>query len=483
MRAYIRLGGLAVLIGLATSVTGCEDLTGLNENPNAPTDVSAEFLLPEAIRTGVSTAYGSGMMLSHTGIFPQHAVEIQYAEEEIGGVRSQTMNSFWDNYYVGPLQDIQGVIDKGRETNTPNHEAVGLIWRSWVFHQVTDLWGDIPYSEALGGRDNTVPVYDSQQQVYTGLLNDLTEAVALLDDDGDGFGTGDILYGDDMEAWRRFANSLRMRLAMRLVNVDPATAQAEFVAAYNAGVFESNADNAALEWPGAPYENPLYTNYLGRDDHGISGTLVDTLANLTDPRLQLYAEPAQIGGGYVGHDNGWEDPPLPIGNYSRIGNFWRRDGASTPSMIMSYAEVLFLEAEAAQRGWIPGNVGALYVDAITANMNQYDDYAPANAPTDAEITAYLANPLIVYNPLRGLEQIHLQQWIAFFMNGGEAWSHWRRTDTPSLTPGPDLLLSRIPVRFSYPTNEESYNLPNLDAAVARQGGGKDLVTPLWWMDE
>jgi hypothetical protein len=481
MRAYTRLGGLAVLIGLVTSVTGCEDLTGLNENPNAPTDVSAEFLLPEAIRTGVGNAFGSGMMLSHTSIFPQHAVELQYAEEEIGGVRSQSMNTFWDNYFVGPLRDIQAVIEKGRETNTPNHEAVGLIWRSWLFHQVTDLWGDIPYTEALVGRDNTTPVYDSQQAVYMGLLDDLTNAVALLDEDGDGFGTGDILYGDDMEAWRRFANSLRMRLAMRLVNADAATAQSEFVAAYNAGGFESNADNARLEYPGAPYENPLYTNYLGRDDHGISGTLVDTLISLGDPRLELYAEPAQIGGGYVGHDNGWEDPPLPIGNYSRIGNFWRRDGASTPSMIMSYSEVLFLQAEAAQRGWIAASAATLYAAAITANMNQYDGYGAVNAPTDAEITAYLLSPDVIYTG--GLDQIHLQQWIAFFLNGGEAWSHWRRTGTPELAPGPDLQLSRIPVRFSYPTNENSYNASNLDAAVARQGGGRDLVTPLWWMDE
>ena len=126
----------------------------------------------------------------------------------------------------------------------------------------------MPYSQALDV-ENFTPAYDSQQAIYAGMLANLTTAVGLLDVNGIGFGEGDLIYGNDFAAWRLFGNSLRMRLAMRLSEVDPATAQAAFVAANTAGGFASNADNAMLNYPGAPYENPLHENYLGRDDHGI----------------------------------------------------------------------------------------------------------------------------------------------------------------------------------------------------------------------
>jgi hypothetical protein len=469
------------VLALALAPAACSDLTGLNNNPNAPTDVPAEFLLPQAIRSGIELSFDGTMMLSHTGIWSGHYAQIQYPDEEVGMVRPGNMDFYWNSYYSGPLKDIQEVIDKGDASNAPNHEGIGLIWRSWLFHQVTDLWGDIPYSEALSGRTNTTPAYDAQQAVYNGLIADLAAGAGMLTAGGRTFGSGDILYGNDPAKWRRFANSLRMRLAMRMVSAAPAAAQAAFVAAYNAGGFTSNADNAMLAWPGAPYENPLHENFLGRDDHSISGALVDTLVSLNDPRLALYAERAASDNTYRGHYNGYDDPPLALGAYSRIGNFWRARGAATPTAIITYAEVLFLQAEAAQRGWIPASPATLYTQAITASMDLYDPQSPAGNPTNAEIAAYLAQPAVVFNPATALRQIHLQLWIALYGNANEAFAHWRRTGVPQLTPGPDLTISRIPVRFSYPSGEQSFNSANLSSAVQRQGGGNDLVTPLWWM--
>lgn len=484
MRTYSEFARAAALTAIAWSLSACEDLTSLNENPNAPDDVSAEFVLPQAIRTGVTASFGAGMMLSHTALWPGHVAQIQYAEqgEDTGVVRTENMNTFWSNYYTLPLGNSQVVVDKGRETGVANHEAIGLIWRSWTYHQISDLWGDIPYSEALDGIENSRPVYDSQEDVYKALIEDLAEAVALLNPGGPTFESADLLYGGDVENWRRFANSLRMRLAMRMVNKDPAAAEAAFVAAYNAGGFQSNADNAKLSWPGDTYENPLYVNQLSRDDHSIGGAIVDTLLALDDPRLALYAEPAAADGLYRGHYNGYNEPPQEWSVYSRIGRFWRADGATTPSMVLTYSELLFLQAEAAQRGWIGGNPAELYAAGIRANMTQYGS-TPANAPTQAEIDAYLTHPAVTYSAATGLAQIHLQQWIGLFMNGAEAFAHWRRTGAPQLTPGPDLNISRIPVRFSYPDTEESFNLVNLNAALTRQGGGKDLVTPVWFMPE
>jgi hypothetical protein len=271
-----------------------------------------------------------------------------------------------------------------------------------------------------------------------------------------------------------------MRLAMRLSEVDEATARAAFEAAWNAGPFTSNADNAALEWPGAPYQNPIFENWQGRDDHGISATMVDSLKSLADPRLALYAEPATQDGEYRGLQNNVRVPEFSLAWYSRIGNLWRADGEATPTPLITYSEVLFLAAEAAARGWIAGDPAALYTEAIRANMNQWDAQSPANAPTDAEIEAYLAQPRIAYDAATGLQQIQLQKWISLFMNGSEAWANWRRTGMPNLTAGPDLAVSRIPIRLPYPSLEQSLNAANLNEALSRQGGGRDLVTPVWW---
>ena len=269
-----------------------------------------------------------------------------------------------------------------------------------------------------------------------------------------------------------------MRLAMRMSEIDPTAAKAAFTAAYSAGPFTSNADNAKLAWPGSPYENPLYENWTGRDDHGVSATMIDTLTSLSDPRRELYAEPATQDAAYRGQPSGKITQDQSLAYYSRIGNYWRKDGKSTPTVIMSYSEVLLLAAEAAKLGWIAGDAGALYTAGIQASMTQYA--GATNAPTAAEITAYLAQSAITYNATNGLDQIHLQQWIGLFMGGSEAWSNVRRTDSPNLVGGPDLTLSRIPVRFSYPALEESLNATNLAAAISRQGGGKALTDRMWW---
>lgn len=476
MKIYHRIARAGLTAALVLSAVACDEgLTETNVNNNSPQDVSASLLLPQAIMEAVDQTFDAGQMLSHTAIWPQHAVEIQYPSEEQGLVRSDRMQGYWDEYYAGPLKDIQLVIEKGREAGRTDVEGVGLIWKSWTFHIVTDTWGDVPYTEALQGEDGmTTPAYDAQSDIYASLLQTLEDAAALLEAGGAGFGSGDILYGNDFEKWIRFANSLRMRLAMRLSEVDEATARAEFEAAYNAPHFESNADNAMLVWPGSPYRNPLFENWQGRDDHGISATMVDTLESLADPRLELYAEAAPEDNVIRGLANGYRSPPLSISNYSRIGDYWRADGAATPTAILTYSEIKFLEAEAAARGWIAGDAAALYEAAIRAAMEQYE---AAEAPTAAEIDAYLAQPNIAYT---GIDQIHLQKWIALFMNGSEAWANWRRTDVPHLEEGPDLALTRIPVRFTYPGLEQSLNADNLQAALDRQGGEVSLVTRVWW---
>jgi hypothetical protein len=472
-----------LVTGTIVIAGACDDgLVDLNRNPNAPTDVGAEFLLPQSIRSAAENTFDSWMMFHHTSIWSHQTVQIQYPDEETGQVRPGQIQNFWTSFYAGSLRDIQTVIEKAEAGGRSEQAAVGRIWKSWNFHIMTDLWGDLPYSEALRAEEGlTTPAYDTQQQVYDDLFATLTSAAsALQGGGGDGFGSGDLLYGNDFEKWRRFANSLRMRLAMRLSEVDAATAQSEFQAAYNAGGFQSNADNAMLGWPGPPYQNPIFENWQGRDDDGVSEMMIEKLKSLADPRLELYAEPAAEDGEYRGLGNNIEAPPLSLSWYSRIGNFWRANGAATPTAIMTYSEVLFLEAEAAQRGWIAGDPAALYEAAIRANMNQYDAWSPANAPTDQEVDTYLAQAAVQFDASKAIEQINTQKWISLYMQGTEAYANQRRIDFPVLTPGPDLTLSRLPVRFMYPEGEQSLNSANLDQAVQRQSGGLDLLTPVWW---
>ena len=465
------IGSRAALLALAAAVAACDNgLTDLNENPNEPIDVGAEYLFTNAVEASVSRALGAGLSFDLTGLWVQHYAESRYTEQDRYELSDATVQTHWVGFYAGPLQDFSEVIAQGERQDRPNVEAMGRVMRAWTFQVVTDLWGDVGYSEALRGREpgsgNTV-AFDPQQSVYAGILGELRDAAGMFDPAGVRMGAGDLLYGGDPAKWRRFANSLRLRAAMRLSQADPATARAEFAAALAAGVFTGNADNAVLRYlANGSNAHPIYSYELDRIDHAPSSTLVDSLARLSDPRLAVYAKPNAFGQ-YRG-DRPGDLRDVPLDSISRVGTFFAK--ADAPSFVMTYAEVLFLQAEAAQRGWITGDPAALYRQAIRASMEQV-------GVASAAIDAYLARPGVAY---AGLSSIGLQKWIALYGNGPEAYAEWRRTGYPVLVAGPDALNEgRIPVRLPYPASEQSLNGANLQAAIARQGGAT-LSSPVWW---
>ena len=473
---------LSVLAALLAS-TACGDLTSINNNPNGPTDVQPPSMLSNAIQTVVDRVDGpnNNLDIRGGGLWVQYYAEIQYRDEDKYIVRPG-VDGEW-GMYSGPLEDFQRMINKGVAAGVPNWEAVGRIMKSYVFSVMTDAMGDIPYSEAFQERALLTPKYDTQQAIYTALFADLAKASQQIDPAGFGFKSGDIMYGGDMVEWRKFSNSLRLRLAMHLSNVDATTAAAQAQAAVTAGVFTSNADNAQLMYlASAPDQNPVYTNVHvdKRDDYGMSKTFVDSLLSWSDPRLPVFAQlnndtivANQI---YEGLPNGLNDGAGPALLYiSRIGAYWRETPAA-PLALLTYSEVLFLEAEAAERGWITGNATQLYADAIRASMEQY------GIPTTA-IDAYLAQPRVVYaTGAAGLTQIAYQKWVSLFLQGMEGWTEVRRTGVPALVPGPNAVLTKIPERLPYSDNEAVLNKANLDAAVAAQhfSSSTDLTTPLWF---
>lgn len=475
---FTKLSTTASLLALALGASACDEgLTEINQNPNQPTEISPQYLFPQGVTSAVSLIRGASFDLTFTGLWAQHYAKIQYVDEDRYEMRPSTIDAYWQSLYAGALMDLQKTIEKAE--GKPAMVAPAVIVRSWTFANMTDIWGNLPYSEALQGDKpdaSVTPAYDSQQAIYNGILADLKRSNELLSGaTGGGFGSADPIYAGNTQKWQKFANSLRARYALRLSKVDPAKAQAEVTAALAAGAFTSNADNATLVWPGdGTSDHPFYSNFRTRDDHRVSATLVDTLKALDDPRLAVYARKAADTGLYTGVPNGLTNAAalaFGLSKTSKIGTYFSQP--NTPSVIMDYAELLFIRAEAAARGWVAGDAAELYRQAITADLSQY-------GISEADIAAYLAQPRVQYSAATGLQQIALQKWISLFGQGSEAYAEVRRTGTPALVPGPAAATgSRFARRLTYPTSEQSTNQTNLDAAVAAQGD-VSLVGRVWW---
>jgi hypothetical protein len=482
MKRILRAAAPALVLALAAGA--CDDgLTDLNVDPNNPPSVPASVLLPQAEAAAVTRALGSNYNLTMLGLWSQSFAKIQYIDEDWYELRSTTLDAHWQGFYADPLMDLQRIINQGDSLSRPNYVAIASILQQWTFQIITDTWGDVPYSEALQGAANARPKYDAQKDIYYGMLARLTAASAMIQPSGATFDDEDEIYGGDPVLWRKFSNSLRLRMAMRISNVDPAKARAEFLAALApgaGGVISDNDENAALHYTGAvPSDNPIYAVFHegGRYDQVISQTMVDSLLAVNDPRLFVYADPAPNGcaggGDYCGYQNGTETPE-DFDALSPIGSAFRND-PTAPSVLMSYAEVLFLRAEAAAKGWTGESAALLYAAGIRASMEQY-------GIDGADINAYLAQPEVQY---AGLASIYFQKWIALYANGPEQYASWRRETVggvhhPFLTPAPGAQVQKIPLRVFYPASEQSTNNEHWSAAVAANGGATLYDKPVWW---
>lgn len=465
----------AALVGTGTACD--KNLTAINNDPNNPTDVPPPSILPNALQAAVNGTIGSTWVgIKMGGVWAQQMSEVQYRDEDKYITRPGIQDGTIWAQYSGPMEDFQKIIDKGTSSKTPNWDAVGRILKSWDMAIMTDYMGDIPYSDALRGGDALTPKYDKQQDVYKGIFADLQKASAEIQPSGIGFASGDILFDGDMAKWKKFANSLMLRYALHLSKADATTGAAMAKAAVAAGVMQSNDDNAELMYlAGSPNQNPIFVDAKTRDDYGMGKAFVDSMTVLGDPRLPIFAQPAKSDGQYRGLAPGLNDGEgPPIATISRFGALWRSNGAA-PIPMQQYAEVLFLQAEAAQRGWITGNAATFYNAGITASMEEYGIDA-------ATIATYLAQPRVVYNASTGLAQIGLQKWFSLFMNGIEAYTEIRRTGQPNIVPGLHAVIkTSVPSRIPYADNELTLNKANVDAAVTAQGFSSttDMTTKLW----
>ncbi len=467
----ISLMALLMLAGVS-----CSDFGDINNDPNNTTSVAPEVLLTNALRSVSSVVSRTTEVL-----YVQHMSETQYTDAS----RYSGINFDFNGWYTGPLADLNHIIELNTDPATAvdalvsgsnaNQIAVARILKAYFFHVLTDRWGPLPYTNALQGRDNLRPAYDSQEVIYTDLFKELKEAVAQMD--GGAGVDGDFILGGDMDMWAKFANSVRAKMALRLSEVAPATAQAEFVDAIAAGVISSNDEDVMYPYLAeAANQNPWFGAFITRTDYAVSSTLVDYMKPLSDPRLDVFADPAPNFGDVQGMPYGIENAgDIPNADVSFPGNPGVR-GQDTPLAVITYAEMLFAQAEAVQKGWINGDAQALYEDAIRASWRQWGVY------DEDAFTAFIAQSEVAWDAGNAMELIHNQKWVALYLNGLESWAEWRRTGYPTLSPAPDPLSPQpeIPVRQGYPTTERDINSDNYNAAVSLLGGEDNLHTPLWW---
>jgi hypothetical protein len=481
-QTYI-LGFLLLLILVASS---CKKTLDINEDPNNSTRASVDLVLPSA---QVYTAYNMGSPYQVLGgiwgqFWTQGPTANQYNNYEQYVLTSSSFTRQWESMYSGPLADFKYIHDEGIRMGRENYAAIGKLMQAYIFQYLTDLHGDIPFSEALDPA-NPTPKFDSQEEVYNGLITLVDEGLALIDEHAaDHPGNDDLIYGGNMEQWRRFGNTLKLRIYLRQAYVRPSVAEAGIKALYAGGAqFLETGGDAAIEFSTETFnQHPLYrtNDALTPDNILASNTALNYMEATSDPRMGVFYIPATKApnaGKFAGIDQGDGKNltgTLDAGMWSKMGAAvgGPSGGGDAPVVLMSTAESYFLQSEAVARGWGSGNAMSLYEKGIAASF-LYWGLSLAQAAT------FYNKPDVRFPTSGSLEQkldaIITQKWIS--MNGTqnlEAWTEWRRTGYPDffLVSKTSNIGNVFPVRILYPDSEISRN-PNTPAQ-------RSVTDKVWW---
>lgn len=468
-------------------ITGCDKFDVSNDNPDVALDISSkpELLLTNLQRQAMRNAVGGSW--SEGNLMGQYAARIVFTSFDLFDWGDQY--GAWYDYYQA-IRDAKYLEKIATDNAIPSYEGVSKIMQVWMFSILTDMWGDIPYSEAIQALDlNVTPAYDEQSAIYTDMLEQLKAANDLLANTTVGI-KGDLLFNGDLEKWQKFANSLRLRLAMRLSKVDAAKAQSVISEIYSNPsqypIMETNDDSATLTFLATyPDANPITQESVYRigsyNEYRISENFVGILKDLDDPRLEFFADPTanSVENGtpdIQGMQNGIVDGPAyeykggdAFLSKFNIDYFYFQPN-SNQARLMLYSEVLLILSEAAQQGWITGDAQTLYNEGVQADF----DYWGVTMPPD-----YLTRAKVAYDG--SLEKIGMQKYITLFYTDYQGFIEFKRTGFPSsIQPGPDAFYTTYPSRFEYPSEAQVLNAENYKAAVSRMNGGDEITTKVWW---
>jgi hypothetical protein len=476
-------------------VSSCNKFEELNTNPNEPTSVTPDVVLPGAIRQSVNASVDASYLVGNIAA----QINGKTLRLEVDAYTWNAFPSYWTEWYEA-LTNIKTLEGIAINSNNEVLEGVAITLRAWIFETLTTAYGNIPYSEAIGGEDlNFTPVYDEQSFIYSDLLSELERAEGLLTS-GNGTIGGDLLLNGDAAKWQKFANSLKLRLLMHAGD-KISDVGGQFSKIFESGDYiSSNADNVALTYTGSsPNEFPLVPLKIGDFDAvALSKTARDILTSFDDPRLMRYARPDN-------DDYSTYDPALFTGDVngtgacdsltgSRLGSqyynypgFVSADNLGLPmaqGIIMTYAEVEFILAEAAANGWINSDIETHYKAGISASMEYHQVDLALFAWTDFE--DFYNNSGVAYSEVTDIWQ---QKWIALFFHGLEPYFEVRRwyvlggnsfDGIPFLEPAcGNENNDMLPLRFLYPGEEQSANAENYQAAVTAMGGSNSQNAAMW----
>ncbi|MEM6844597.1 MAG: SusD/RagB family nutrient-binding outer membrane lipoprotein [Bacteroidota bacterium] len=491
MIRYIKTSLIVFAMLIANACT--EDFAELNTNPNQLPDLDVGFQLGRAMIASSDSRfeYWRSNLIYPTAI-AQQATNTWWTGNTYG-ISDQWAGAWWERYYTGYGKNLTDLIARADPETESNTIQAARIFRVHLFQRLTDLYGDAPWFGAGKGflEANFTPEYDDQEVIYDDLLKEVTEASAALDESQPEI-RGDVIFDGDVSKWKKFANSLRLRLGMRLSEVNPAKAESEVSAAFAAGVMTSLDDQPVFVHD-VNFQNG--NSQVVRSDHFfLHDTMVEFMKATNDPRLTVY------GGVYVDGDKqdvsveefyglplggqSAENPAAPEAPLARI-NLDHFSQLEVPYVHMRYVEVELLLAEAAARGWIASDAAMHYEAGVTAGMKMWEIYPGNPTIADADIAAYLAgNPFDGSSLDAALETINMQFWVSMFMNGFESYANYRRVNIPNLAPSthPARAITTVPLKMPYPVREDGDNKANFQPAVAKQNvtGTNDLSGRVWW---
>jgi hypothetical protein len=467
-----------IVLVIAVTLYSCELPDNINPKTAVVVPATALFTAAEAMLIEQVNSLDQNQNISRL-LAQYNAQTTYYGESQWNFYDRGLPDEMWETLYRDVLLDLKEVrrltaldLSITDEVKT-NRLAMVDILEVYAYHVLVDVNGDIPYSEALQGRDDMTPRYDDAATIYTDLINRLNESEAALDNDFATMGEADIMYNGDADSWKLFANSLQLRLAMRIADANATLSKSTAEAAIARGVFTDQSESAQLDYFGiTPHVNSIYSIMIeqGRNDFVASNTIIDTMLVNNDPRMPYYF--TTVEGEYVGGRYGYRNVDDQCSSFSPQMLF-----ADFPAILIDYAEVEFLLAEAAARGYtVSGSAQSHYNEAVRQSIIAWGG-------TTAEANTYLAQPEIGYstgttaNNFR--RKIGFQKWIALYNRGLEGWAEARRFDTPRFNVARNKTRNDIPMRMPYPFNEDNLNLTNYQAASTKIGG--DVVqTKIFW---
>ncbi len=503
-------------------VNACNEdaLIDLNTNQNAVTEMDPAFLLTTAtLRIGGEYENTRANMLYAATMIQHTASTAGYFSGDKYYYSAQYSGAYMETHYTNVVRLLSNVIDQTKEDPArANLNAVATILRAFDLHRMTDLYGDIPYTQAgygLQDPNNWFPSYEPQKDVYAAIVADVKAARDKLSASGGNLGAQDVVYNGDIAKWKKFANALLMRVGMRMQKADEATGKSVFAEAVASGTFASNDDNGTIKYLNGPQghnrnglNDGYWNTYKYSRDCKVSATFINWMKANNDPRLMIVTggtgnpddastwntDPAAQKGmpnGYTGNTilNVLTDAEKATFQTTGVGtrmfsmlNLKYMDWED-PYYLISYAETELMKAEAAQRGWISGSAESFFNSGVKAAIQAWTFFDPSFARSDADIDNYIKGR--GFSGASDADKIRLiaeEFWAATYLNDMESYANWRRVGFPELTPTQDPNAFEgnfIPRRLRYWENEAGSNPANYGAAVARMGGD-NFATRVWW---